>query len=152
MRSIREVCIKDHGEDEIRGWGHRPLGDRWKDAIVSGFVWVVEHDEKIFGYGYITVPSSPDESQAYIHGLYLAPEVLSLGFGKKLIHLMLEKACDAGVARVSLHSSLTGHDFYKKFGFVDAGPKMKVEIGGHPVTCIPMELRLQTDGSEASAD
>jgi len=29
MRSVREVCVKDHGEEEIRGWGNRLLGDRW---------------------------------------------------------------------------------------------------------------------------
>ena len=28
MRSIREICIKDHGEEEVRGWGNRPLGNR----------------------------------------------------------------------------------------------------------------------------
>jgi hypothetical protein len=28
MRSIREVCVKDHGEEEIKGWGNRELGNR----------------------------------------------------------------------------------------------------------------------------
>jgi hypothetical protein len=22
MRSIREICVKDHGEEEIKGWGN----------------------------------------------------------------------------------------------------------------------------------
>jgi hypothetical protein len=40
MRSIREVCVKDHGEEEIRGWGFRDLGNRWVDAILRKEVWV----------------------------------------------------------------------------------------------------------------
>lgn len=28
MRSIREICVKDHGEEEVKGWGYRELGNR----------------------------------------------------------------------------------------------------------------------------
>jgi hypothetical protein len=36
MRSIREVCIRDHGEEEVKGWGNRPLGDRWQKQVREG--------------------------------------------------------------------------------------------------------------------
>ena len=35
MRSIREICVKDHGEDEIKGWGYTDL-DGAQKIIVGG--------------------------------------------------------------------------------------------------------------------
>lgn len=53
MRSIREICVKDHGPEEIKGWGFRELGDRWIEGINNGLVWVVEHRGQIHGVGSI---------------------------------------------------------------------------------------------------
>jgi predicted GNAT family N-acyltransferase len=142
MRSIREVCVKDHGEDEIKGWGYRPLGNRWIDAIKNGFVWVIECEQKVFGLAYIRIFEEDGETHANIHGLYLTPEVLGKGFGSKLMRIMLDKARASQVKKVTLQSSITAHEFYKHFGFDDCGSKMRVEIGGHPVTCFPMMLQL----------
>lgn len=72
MRSIREVCVHDHGEEEIRGWGYRERGTRWDDAVVKGDVWVVEHEGEIKGHACIRLKN---EQEAHIYGLYLTPEV-----------------------------------------------------------------------------
>lgn len=69
MRSIREVCINDHGSEEVRGWGHRPPGDRWIEGIESGLVWVVEWDGGVRGVAHIKI--SRDENTAHIQSLYL---------------------------------------------------------------------------------
>lgn len=138
MRSIREVCSKDHSEIEISGWGNRPLGDRWIESIKIGHVWVVESNDRIYGHGYIRIYIENDEKQAHIHGLYLAPEALKKGLGKKLGQLMLNTAKEQKVKLVTLQSTITAHDFYKSLGFVDVGPMSTVSIGGHPVRYFPM--------------
>ena len=94
MRSINEVCIKDHGEDELRGWGNRELGNGWIEAVKAGDVWVVESENGIEGHGYIKISEEKGGKVGFIHGLYLTPEVLGMGFGKKLLDLMLQKAFD----------------------------------------------------------
>lgn len=141
MRSINEVCIKDHS-DEVKGWGNRELGSRWFDAVKKGDVWVVEFEGKICGHGYIRIFDEENEKKAHIHGLYLTPEVLSQGNGAKLMRLMLEKARKSGVKKVTLESTITAHNFYKHFGFVDSAPKTSHLINGYPVTAFPMELDL----------
>jgi len=83
MRSIREVCIKDHGTEEVKGWGYRPLGNRWVDAIKDEKVWVVEKDGAIYGHAYLRFSNENGKPRAYIHGLYLAPEIVHQGFGRK---------------------------------------------------------------------
>ena len=142
MRSIKEVCIRDHGENEIKGWGNRPLGNRWTDAIKTGHVWVVESNGHIFGQAYIRIFEENGNKRAHIHGLYLTPEVLGKGIGGKLGRLMLETAKNAGVGRVTLESTLTAHEFYKRLGFKDTGPMSKMEIAGHLVRYFPMALQF----------
>jgi predicted GNAT family N-acyltransferase len=138
MRSICEICVKDHGEDEIRGWGNRPLGNRWVDAIKNWHVWVVECGGNIYGHACIRIFDENNEIKSRIHGLYLTPEVLHQGFGFKLARLMLDKARNAGAKSVTLDSSITAHDFYRRLGFADSGPMKLEEIAGHPVRAFPM--------------
>lgn len=143
MRSIREVCIKDHGEEEVKGWGFRPLTDRWIEAIKNEFVRVVEFDNKICGVGHLrTIRKENEEPYTYLHALYLTPEVLGFGVGKELAMLLIEESRRIGVKCMKLDSTITAYGFYKGLGFIDNGEKKKVEIGGYPVTCFPMILNL----------
>lgn len=142
MRSIREVCIRDHGEKEVSGWGNRPLGDRWKSSVREGGVWVVEFQGRISGVGYVQVSSTEIDTKAHIFGLYLTPEVLGKGAGAKLLQLMLDRARNAGAKVVTLDSTLTAHGFYKRFGFCDSGPMKLTYIGGSQVRGYPMTLVL----------
>jgi GNAT superfamily N-acetyltransferase len=134
MRSIREVCVHDHGEDEIRGWGYRDCGERWRQSIADGLVWVVEHNGQIEGLACMAFK----ETHAYIHSLYLTPVVLGQGYGRRLMNIMLDLAKERGMHHVALESTLTAHDFYLRTGFVDSGPLRRVVIGGYPVTALPM--------------
>ena len=140
MRSIREVCVHDHGEEEIRGWGHRERGNRFEEGVRDELVWVVEHEQKIEGLASMMLK----EESAYIHCLYLTPPVLGKGFGKELLQIMIQRAKEANLHEILLESSLTAHKFYQSFGFIDSAPLKKVVIGGYPVRCIPMKYTLRT--------
>ncbi len=144
MRSICEICVKDHGPDEVRGWGNRPLGNRWVDNIKNWHVWVVESGDGIFGHACLRLYTDEEtgEPRAHIHGLYLTPECLGQGFGLKLASLMIGTARNAGMHRITLEASLTGHGFYKRLGFAETGPLSWQEIGGYPVRYYPMALDL----------
>lgn len=139
MRSIREVCVHDHGEEEVKGWGYRECGSRWTQAIDEGLVWVVEHEDQIEGVGNIQIKGK----RAYIHSLYLTPIVLGQGYGRELMQILLDVARTEGVQKIELESSLTAHQFYLNLGFVDRGPQTQVLIGGYPVRCIPMEYQIR---------
>ena len=138
MRSIREVCVKDHGEDEVRGWGNRPLGNRWIEPIKDGYVWVIEYHNEIHGMGYIRIYQENGVQMAHIYGLYITLDVIGQGLGQKLMNLMLDAARAENVRTITLVSSLTAHDFYKKNGFKDSGPIKYTDIGGSSVRGYPM--------------
>jgi putative acetyltransferase len=142
-RSIREVCVKDHGEEEIRGWGYRELGNRWVLPIQRQEVWVVELNGIIQGVGYIQILDKNGMIRPCIHALYLTPELLGKKFGARLLTLMLEKAKSCGATGVELNSSITAHEFYKSFGFIDSAPVTRINFGGYPVTSYPMRLDFE---------
>lgn len=142
MRSIREVCIRDHSEEEISGWGNHPLGDRWIAQIQESGVWVIELDGVIRGVGYIQTRHKTHEREAHLFALYLAPEALGKGLAGRLLQLLLNKARSDGARVVTLVSTLTAHGFYKRFGFVDSGPMKLTKIGGVQVRGVPMALKL----------
>lgn len=142
MRSIREICVKDHGEEEIKGWGYRELGNRWIRPIKEDFVWVVESESTMYGFAYIRMIQESSTKRSHLHGLYLTPEAAGQGIATQMMELMLNAAKDFKAEIVTLESSITGHDFYKRFGFKDVGSMLKVDIGGYPVSCFPMELNL----------
>lgn len=137
MRSIREVCIKDHGAEEVKGWGYREFNGRWVLPVKDGKLWVVEFQSKIHGHGCIKL-NKDNPKEARILSLYFTPEILRKGLGKKIINLMIDWAKSQGLSSISLESTITSLDFYKKFGFRPSRPMEKHEIGGYPVSCFPM--------------
>ena len=141
MRSIREVCSRDHTTEEISGWGHRPLGNRWTAAIERDQVLVVEMDGVISGVGHLGVlPDQPEEG--HIYALYLTPEATGIGVGVKIANQLLDYARSKGVKVVRLYSTITAHKFYQRLGFVDEGEMQTMMIGGNPVHCYPMVKSL----------
>ena len=144
MRSIREICVHDHGEEEIKGWGYREVRShqQWEQTLsnTKKYIWVVEHENKIEGHCFISLV--PEDAKADIHCLYLTPVVYKKGFGAILMEHMLEVAKENNIKKIFLQSTITAHSFYKKYGFEDAGPMQKVEIGGYPVRALPMKLEL----------
>jgi GNAT superfamily N-acetyltransferase len=111
MRSIREVCIREHGDEEVKGWGNRPLGDRWQKQVREGGAWVVELDGRIVGVAYIHVAKPDPEVQAHIHALHLVPEAIGKGVGRKLLEVMVNFARNVWRETLDLGSHCHGSRF-----------------------------------------
>ena len=141
MRSIREVCVKDHGKEEIKGWGYRELGDRCIDAVKRGKVWVVDQGGIIRGMGYLDLAKEQRDT-AFVYCLYLTPEVLGKGLGKRIMEKLFEEARKWKVKKILLESTITALEFYTKVGFKKTGEKQQSPIGGHLVSYYPMEMQL----------
>ncbi len=143
MNSIREVCSKDHTASEISGWGNRPFNEEQRiKRIEKNFIWVALLDNQIEGYAEIGFFNSEDDINAYIYGLYLTKKIIGNGVGENLLNLMIAEARNKNVKVIKLESTITAHNFYKKFGFVNDGVQANVQIGGSDVRCFPMKLEL----------
>ncbi len=161
MKSIQEVCSRDHTPEEIKGWGHRPFrpGERLQALKQhQHYVWVVECDGQIEGYAYFQVLQHPPKpasalsmdgarievprATGHLLGLYLTPKILGKGFGKALFEEVLLAAKDENVRFISLESTLTAQGFYSSRGFRATESIVTVKIGGSDVRCQPMRMEL----------
>ena len=141
MKSIQEICSKDYSVNEILAWGHRPYQeDQQVEEIKNDLVWVIEDNGSIEGYGHLMLFEKGGLMRGHILGLYLTPKVVGRSFGKAIVDLMLEEIKSANVKLVTLESTITAQNFYRKFGFVDTGQETTVQIGGTPIRCYPMKM------------
>ncbi len=141
MRSIQQVCSKDHSAHEVATWGGREFNPaKWHVAILEQLVWVVELDGRIEGYSHLRFLEKDGAPQAHIQGLYLTPKAIGKGYGLELAGIMLKEARLANANRIDLESTLTAHSFYEKLGFRDEGPQTTVEVAGTPIRCYRMAM------------
>jgi putative acetyltransferase len=139
MRSIHEVCSKDYSPEEVAAWGGRSFDpDRWLQSILNHHVWVIEVNKGIEGFGHIRIFKENECKLAHIHGLYLTPKATGRGAATQVLNLMLNIAKESHVTRITLESSITAHEFYKKYGFIDRSPQTTMDINGALIRCYPM--------------
>lgn len=143
MHSIQTLCAKEHTHDEILAWGHRPFNEGQRlAAIQNQYVWVVEIENNIEGYGQLKVYEKDGHLFAHVMGLYLTPKAVGKKFGQTIFKYMYEEAKLRNVEKINLESTLTSHGFYQKLGFKNSGPLASIEISGTPTRCIPMSLKI----------
>ena len=140
VRSIREICGKDYTPDQIEAWAGRTFKpELWNQAIDRDYIWVIETDEKISGFGHLAVM---DEINGEVLGLYLIPPAIGNGLGKKMIEEFIKVAKDHNLKKINLHSTITAKSFYESLGFHQSGSDTTVEMRGVAIPCYPMELNL----------
>ncbi len=137
VRSIRFVCGKDYTPAQIEAWASRLLkASLWCQAMDRDYVWVVDDGTKVQGYGHLAMMS---ETVGEVMGLYLAPEAIGLGMGKKMFSLIYLEASKHGLTKLQLHSTITAKFFYETLGFKRQGDITSVEIAGTEIPCYEME-------------
>lgn len=142
MKSIREICSKDHSPEEVNVWGNRLYKEEERHASIKDqFVYVVLIENVIEGFIHFNF-TDLSKNEIYIFALYLTLNAKSCGVGRKFIDIVFLECKNSSVKKVSLHSTITAHDFYQKMGFKDTAPMTTVAVAGQPVRCIPMAKEI----------
>jgi putative acetyltransferase len=140
VRSIREICYRDYTPVEITAWAGRKFKSHlWRQTMDRDFVWVVEVDSTVRGYGHL---AKMNDSEGEVMGLYLAPEACGMGAGKKLFKIIEQAARTENLITLNLHATKNAKSFYEKMGFRKVSGDDSISIGGVPIPCIPMSLHL----------
>lgn len=139
-RSIQEICKDDYTPEEIKAWSSRkqkPIS--WCQSIERDFIWVVEKNNKVEGFGHLALMS---EVSSEVLGLYLSKEVIGLGAGRDLFHLMKTEAEFHSIIQIELLATLTAKAFYQRMGCKEVPGIKSILIGGVPIPCIPMMYKF----------
>lgn len=140
VSSIRDLCAKDYAPEQIEAWSGRKFRpDLWCQTIDRDFVWVVESNNQILGFGHLALM---DVGCGEIMGLYFIPPAVGRGLGKEMFQEMLQIARLNKLEKLTLHATITAKSFYEALGFFQSGSDDSVEMQGVAIPCFPMEYIL----------
>ena len=138
-RSIREVCSKDYNEEQVRIWSDVTYDQEiWNRSIQNDIYYVLEKDGTIEGFIHGRV--HPDNT-GEIMGLYFTPEVIGLGYGRKVFDLVMNDIKSSSPSRVIISGTKTARPFYEAMGFTVVEIKQS-NIRGTMIETNEMELLI----------
>jgi GNAT superfamily N-acetyltransferase len=116
----------------------------WKDSLTitpefiqSNEVYLIESDSEVLGFYALIL----DAEKAQLEHLWISPENIGGGIGKKLMNDAIEKAKSFGAAFIEIESDPNAEGFYQKQGAVKIG-ESKSEIEGKERTLPIMRIEL----------
>jgi GNAT superfamily N-acetyltransferase len=122
-RSIRELCVADHGHDEqvLSAWlaNKTPENVRTWINSPSSFSVVAVEGAEVRGFGLV-------QRDGEIQMCYLVREAQYRGAGKLMLRALEEQAARWGLNAVFLTSSVTARQFYERNGYVPSGEPKSV--------------------------
>jgi tetratricopeptide (TPR) repeat protein len=138
MKSINEICIQDHTDEEIKAWGGRAFNAAARaSGIKTQFYVVAECNGQVEGF--MQVARDPhDAHSAHVFGLYLTPEAKGKKAGQRMMNLLSEYCDFACIDKMTLVSSITAFNFYKRQGFIQDGEISGVSMNGVTIRGYPM--------------
>lgn len=140
VKSIREICAKNYTSEQIEAWAGRKFNPKlWIQAMDRDFIWVIEHDSQVVGFGHLAIM---DAEYCEILGLYFIPPAVGQGLGKKMFQEFIAVAHNHQLKNMRLHSTVTARSFYESMGFRQSAGDTTVEMRGVAIPCYPMELSL----------
>jgi predicted acetyltransferase len=144
-RSIHELCVEDHGNDEgkLAAW----LANKtvpWFERIItsdrSPSVVAVEGD-RILGFAQLN-------TDGRIALLYVAPEARFRGISRAMLRTLEERALQLGLEKLGLESTKTATRFYEARGYRRIGDP---QVGFAGLEALPMEKMLKEFAEELSS-
>ncbi len=118
IRSIREVCGPDYdnNEDMLSAWCANKTPEIMQRGIQNPInYWIVALDgESITGTGLLSTSGK-------LVLCFVLPEYLGQGIGKTILNDLINHARGLGIRKVTLESTRTAREFYKRNGFIELG-------------------------------
>ena len=118
-RSIAELCGADHGGDPavLAAWlaNKTPANLAAWIGAPGNAVLLAEAAGRVLGIAAMTAAGEVTLN-------YVAPEARFRGVSRALLAALEDRARAAGLARCTLHSTLTARRFYTAAGYAETGP------------------------------
>lgn len=114
--SIMALGAPVYGEAKAKAWAR--LGYQFRhDLLGEGGFWMAEQEEQILGVGGWS-PDSLEADLAWIRYLFVHPEAIRRGIGRRLLERAERSARAAERPRLRVWSSLNAVGFYRAVGFL----------------------------------
>lgn len=136
VASIRRVCGPHYTPAQIEAWAGPKRADRYVEDMRSGTLLVAEVDGAIVGFG-------DCGSKGSIRALYLHPDHVGRGLGRRLLDALEADARARGITEMGLYSSTNAITFYERAGYVRRGAERFDLAGGAQLEAERMTKTLE---------
>lgn len=135
VASIRGICSKDYTAKQIRVWSNRKP-ESYRKALAAGeSMFVAQVGDRVVGF------SVTHEGE--IRAVYVHPQYVGRGIGKKLLSAVESSAKRRGFKTATISSSLTAHCFYLSQGYKTVKRAEFRFRDGTSIPCIRMKKSLK---------
>ena len=133
--SIRTLCAKDYAQEQIDAWAGWKSPEKYRAAMDAGEVFfVAEVEGRVVGFSVLF----GDE----VNAVYLHPDHVGRGIGRRLLEAVEAEARSHGVAELKLTSTLTSVRFYEACGYTKGDLHQHPVTGGVMLPCVHFTKRL----------
>jgi GNAT superfamily N-acetyltransferase len=134
-KAIKKVCKTDYTEKELLTWLGLLTPSRYKKAIENKAVFVADNGDAILGFGQL------DQHNGRIENLFVSPDYIGQGIGKKILQTLENEARDSGSNVLRLTSTLNAVPFYETAGY-KSQRQSKYLLPFGMVACVYMAKKL----------
>jgi GNAT superfamily N-acetyltransferase len=122
-RSIRELCVEDHHNDEeiLRQWLANKTEENLRRWIVSdaSFTVVALRGERVCGFGMV-------HETGEVLLCYVEPEARFIGASTLMLEALEQQGRSWGLQKLFLTSTITARSFYERRGWIISGDPIAV--------------------------
>ena len=134
--AISSQCTGHYPPASLEIWTGGEMTDQFVRTVAEKF-YVATLDEQIIGAGMIDLESGK------VDAMFVHPNNMGMGVGRMILSYLEKLAVEAGLASISLESSLNAAEFYRACGFVGERTAKYESPRGISLDCIPMTKRLR---------
>jgi GNAT superfamily N-acetyltransferase len=136
--SIRQLCSSAYTPEQIAAWTKPLTPDRYLSAMRQ-FEFFVALDDGILGFFILNLKG------AELNAIYLHPDAVGRGVGRRLFGYAESIAQDKSVSGLKLKSTLNAVGFYEACGFRRVRDSVHTNPAGVDLPCVEMTKILKTE-------
>ena len=130
IRNFKEVNIKDYGEKAIEELVQTHDVEWLRNIASYANMYVFLHGEKIVGTGSIS-SFWGSKTESILLTVFVLPEYHGKGIGRKIIQTLEQDELFLRAERIEIPASITGAEFYRKFGYEYKNGVKELDNEGH---------------------
>lgn len=134
-QAIRHQCIGAYSEQQMLDWTKGSAEDGYDTLMHKHFYLVCIEGEPV-------ATGMLDLEHCEIGAIFIRPDFMHCGLGKRVLHFLEDMARDLGLTEVCLDATLNAVDFYRRCGYVGEGSAVYQSPSGLQLACVPMMKKL----------
>lgn len=133
--AINSQCTGHYPSELLEKWTDGEMTDEFVKAVVDKF-YVATLDDHVVGTGMIDLESGE------VGAMFVHPSNMGIGVGRRILLCLEQLALEAGLAEMSLESTLNATPFYRAGGFVGETIGKYESPRGISLDCMQMKKSL----------